>query len=120
MFDRFPALKFYFAEADCGWILVQMTDDWYLRWYHDKGVRMQKLPSEYWRDHALLLPLGPGGHPEALRVWPRPDHGAGPPHSTGSFPHSHEVIDSRFEGAGERAARSGRTARTSTSTRPRS
>jgi uncharacterized protein len=98
--DRFSELRFYFAEADAGWIPyhVASTDDWYLRWYHDRGVRLPKLPSDYWRDHFCFSFLN---DPVALQMryqigldllmW-----GSDLPHSTGSFPHSREVIDAQF------------------------
>jgi predicted TIM-barrel fold metal-dependent hydrolase len=98
--DRFPSLRFYYGESDAGWIPyhVMSTDDWYLRWYHENGVRLPKLPSDYWRDHFRFSFLN---DPVAvdlryqigvdLLMW-----ASDLPHSTGSFPYSREVIASQF------------------------
>ena len=109
VFDRFPDLKFYFAEADAGWIPyhLESTDDWYLRWHYEHNVNLPKLPSQYWRDHCRFSFLW---DPAAIRerhaigldllMW-----GTDLPHSTGSFPHSHEVLDAQFHGVPENERR---------------
>jgi predicted TIM-barrel fold metal-dependent hydrolase len=98
--DRFPKLKFYFAEADMGWIPFHLasSDDWFLRFYHERNTRLPRLPSQYWRDHMRFCFLY---DPAALQqrynigldliMW-----GSDLPHSTGSWPHSREVLDVLF------------------------
>lgn len=101
VFDRFPKLQFYFAEADCGWISfhLESSDDWFLRYYHHRGIRLPKLPSQYWRDHArfCFASYDPSAIQQRyligldLIMW-----GSDLPHSTGSWPHSREVLDVLF------------------------
>ena len=98
--DRYPELKFYFGEADVGWIPyhVESSDDWFLRKYHDRGLRLRKLPSQYWRDHMRFSFLSDPAAIEMryligldLIMW-----GSDLPHVTGSFPNSREVLDAFF------------------------
>src|SRR2546430_884740 len=58
VFDRFPALKIFFAETRFGWVpfWLEAADLWYQRhvgWAEEYlGVKpLQRLPSEYVRDH---------------------------------------------------------------------
>ena len=60
LFDRFPSLRFYFAETQVGWLphFVDMLDDQYDRYidiatrYTDiKRLERYRYPSEYIREH---------------------------------------------------------------------
>ena len=58
VFDRFPRMRFYFAETQVGWIphFLDILDDQYDRTIHwaERLVGMKKLdrkPSEYIREH---------------------------------------------------------------------
>jgi predicted TIM-barrel fold metal-dependent hydrolase len=102
VFDRFPKLQVYYAEADMGWIPfhLESSDDWFLRFYHDRDIRLHKLPSQYWRDHFKACFLY---NPSAIKMrylmglnmimW-----GSDLPHATGSYPNTREVLDTLFRG----------------------
>ena len=58
VFDRFPRLRFYFAETQAGWIphFLEMLDDQYDRHIHWAArlvgmKKLDRLPSEYIREH---------------------------------------------------------------------
>ena len=55
VFDRFPKLRMAAVETGVGWIphFLEMTDDRYWRNRHHAGVKLKKVPSEYFRDHWL-------------------------------------------------------------------
>jgi predicted TIM-barrel fold metal-dependent hydrolase len=102
VFDRFPALRLYFAETFAAWVpwVMQTMDDKYLRHHHWAQVDLKKMPSQYLRDHVIF---GIVKDPLALRfrdiigvhalVW-----GSDFPHSAGDWPHSRQVIDEVFAG----------------------
>src|SRR5260370_35249805 len=56
VFDRFPDLKFYFAETQGAWLahVLNWMDEFYLRWYRYHDVHLKKMPSQYYRDHLGL------------------------------------------------------------------
>jgi predicted TIM-barrel fold metal-dependent hydrolase len=102
VFDRFPTLKFYFAETQAAWLahtLHNRLDECYLRWSHFYDLRLKKLPSEYWRDHCkfgfvmdrtvmkMRELIGTD-----LLMW-----GSDFPHLMSTFPDSREIIDDLFE-----------------------
>jgi predicted TIM-barrel fold metal-dependent hydrolase len=55
VFDRFPKLRVAAVETGVGWIphFLEMTDDRYWRNRHWAGVKIKKVPSQYFRDHFL-------------------------------------------------------------------
>ena len=55
VFDRFPKLRMAAVETGVGWIphFLEMTDDRYWRNRHHAGVKIKKVPSEYFRDNWL-------------------------------------------------------------------
>ncbi len=55
VFDRFPGLRMAAVETGVGWIphFLEMTDDRYWRNRHWAGVKLKKVPSDYFRDHWL-------------------------------------------------------------------
>jgi predicted TIM-barrel fold metal-dependent hydrolase len=109
VFDRFPDLKFYFAETQAGWLphSLNWADEFFIRWYTFYDLKLDKLPSEYVRDHcrfsftadrlAMQFRYYIGLD---LLMW-----GSDFPHSVGTFPHSHEVIEELFEGVPEKERR---------------
>lgn len=104
VFDRFPELRFYFAEINAALIpahLYYMDRDYleYNSWFQ---LELKKMPSEYMRDHGLYgmvrEPLAvrmgqemPDEMPLELFLW-----GSDFPHSVGTFPHSREYIAETF------------------------
>ena len=55
VFDRFPKLRMAAVETGVGWIphFLEMTDDRYWRNRLWAGVKLRKVPSQYFRDHWL-------------------------------------------------------------------
>jgi len=55
VFERFPELQICWIETGVGWIphFLEMTDDRYWRNRVWAGVKLKKVPSQYFRDHWL-------------------------------------------------------------------
>ena len=53
VFDKFPSLRFYFAETQAAWLAhaLNWIDEFYLRWYRYHDIQLKKMPSQYYRDH---------------------------------------------------------------------
>jgi len=101
VFDRHPDLKIYFAETQAGWLphSLNWSDEYFLRWYSYHDISLDKLPSEYVRDHCRFSFITDRLAMKFrhfigldLLMW-----GSDFPHSVGTFPHSREVIDELFE-----------------------
>lgn len=100
--DRYPTLKFYFAETNAGWLphTLNMVDEFYQRWYSYCDADLPRMPSEYFREHCifnfiddrLAMPFRHyiGTH---MLTW-----GTDFPHSVGTYPHSKEILEDLFEG----------------------
>jgi len=64
VFDRFPTLRFVGAEVNCGWLpyYLEQFDRSYRRHGRELGLRLELLPSEYFRRNSLITfivdPLG--------------------------------------------------------------
>ena len=105
VFDRFPKLKFYFAESQGGWLAPHLDwiDDFYQRWYTYHDLRLSKQPSQYIRDHCrfsfihdrMAMKLRHNIGVELL-MW-----GSDFPHSVGTFPDSRAILPELFEGVPE-------------------
>ena len=56
VFDRFPGLRFVGAEVNCGWLpyFLEQFDASYRRYGAASGVRLELLPSEYFRRNSLV------------------------------------------------------------------
>jgi predicted TIM-barrel fold metal-dependent hydrolase len=54
--DRFPTLRFFFAESGIGWVpyWLEQMDDRYERHRHWPNVKLDRLPSQYFRDQVML------------------------------------------------------------------
>lgn len=106
VFDRFPDLKIFFAETQVGWLpfAMEMADLRYRR--HSTWVerelgwkRVQRLPSEYLRDHCYW-----GFQQDRVGVTLRDVIGVDKmiwatdfPHQESEWPESMKVIDFNFE-----------------------
>jgi predicted TIM-barrel fold metal-dependent hydrolase len=102
VFDRFPALKIYFAESEVSWLAgwLEYIDEFYSRWAPFHGLELAKMPSDYVRDHCrfcmisdrMAVPLRNYIGTE-LFLW-----GSDFPHSVGTFPDTQYILDEFFEG----------------------
>jgi uncharacterized protein len=111
VFDRFPDIRFYYAEANCAYLpgmLYYMDRDYtaYNDWFQ---FPLDQLPSEYVLKHAKFgmiqertaVDMGKAGlFPLDHYMW-----GSDFPHSVGTFPHSDEYIASAFDGVDEATKR---------------
>jgi predicted TIM-barrel fold metal-dependent hydrolase len=101
--DRFPDIKFYFAEANASWLpstMFFMDDNHEIFSSAFGGKRMKMTPSEYVAKHfhfsIIRDPLAlefTDKIPVDNLMW-----GSDFPHSVGSFPKSQEFIKSAFKG----------------------
>ncbi len=103
-FERFPELKFYFAEINAAIFpaAIYYMDRDYLEYNSWFQLELPKMPSQYMKDHALYgmvrEPLAvrigqelPNDMPLELFWW-----GSDFPHSVGTFPHSRKYIEETF------------------------
>ncbi|MBK7948264.1 MAG: amidohydrolase family protein [Deltaproteobacteria bacterium] len=109
VFDRFPSLRFYFAELNCCYLPAML---FYLdRNYHEFNdwfnVKLAKEPSQYVLEHTLFGMIGDAqvlqmGHifPLDQLIW-----GSDFPHSVGTYPNSKEYIAKTFDGMDEKLRR---------------
>jgi predicted TIM-barrel fold metal-dependent hydrolase len=106
VFDRFPAIKFYFAETNAGWLPYQLSgrlDEVYMRWYKYFDVALKKLPSQYYRDHCRFSFVRDRMAMELrhyigleLLMW-----GSDFPHSETTYPHTRRILPELFDGVPE-------------------
>lgn len=103
VFDRFPDIRFYFAETNASWLpftLSFMDDNHEIFASAFGGRKMDLTPSEYVAKHCHFSIIR---DPVAIQIadmlpldnimW-----GTDFPHSVGSFPRSREFLDSVFAG----------------------
>lgn len=107
VFDRFPELKFYFAENQIGWIplFLQQLDRQYERSYHwamrEFGMQpLKRLPSEYVAEHCYW---GFFDDPVGIRLLDligvdRVMWSTDFPHLECAWPESQKLIDETFVG----------------------
>ena len=103
-FERFPELRFYFAEINAAIFpaaMYYMDRDYqeYNSWFQ---LDLPKLPSQYMRDHGLY---GMVREPLAVAIGQALPHemplelfwwGSDFPHSVGTFPHSRKYLEETF------------------------
>jgi uncharacterized protein len=107
VFDRFPELRFYFAESNCTYLpgmLYYMDRDYqeYNDWFQ---VSLEMLPSEYVQRHTIFgmiqerpaIKMAEAG----LLSWDNLMWGSDFPHSVGTWPRSHQYLESAFAGMPE-------------------
>jgi predicted TIM-barrel fold metal-dependent hydrolase len=103
VFDRFPDIRFYFAEANASWLpstMFFMDDNHEIFSTAFGGRKMALTPSEYIAKHCHFSIIR---DPVAIELADRlpMDNimwGTDFPHSVGSFPRSQEFLDSAFAG----------------------
>lgn len=105
VFDRFPDIKFYFAETNAGWMpyFLWIFDDNYRLFKEWFKLDLKMMPTEYIRKHCLF---GIVRDPMAMRLrdqlpaenlmW-----GSDHPHSVCTFPKSQEALAEIFDGVPE-------------------
>jgi predicted TIM-barrel fold metal-dependent hydrolase len=103
VFDRFPDIRFYFAETNASWLpstMFFMDDNHEIFSSAFDGRKMKLTPSEYIQRHCHFSIIRDpkaidmaGMIPTDNIMW-----GTDFPHSVGSFPHSQEFLDGAFEG----------------------
>ncbi|HZS14419.1 MAG TPA: amidohydrolase family protein [Candidatus Dormibacteraeota bacterium] len=110
VFDRFPGIRFYFAETHAGWLPYQLSgrmDEFYMRWYRYFDVPLSKLPSQYYRDHCRFSFIQDRMAMEfrhyiglEMLMW-----GTDFPHSETTFPHTRRILPELFDGVPENERR---------------
>jgi predicted TIM-barrel fold metal-dependent hydrolase len=106
VFDRFPEIRFYFAETNASWLpstMYFMDDNHEIFSTAFEGRRMELTPSEYIQRHCQFSMIR---DPKALDMgslipWDNIMWGTDFPHSVGSFPNSHAYLDKAFDGHDE-------------------
>src|SRR5690606_24025416 len=103
VFDRFPEIRFYFAETNASWLpsTIFFMDD-----NHDifssafGGRRMELPPRESIRRHCHFSSIRDPVASQLADLIPVDNimWGTDFPHSVGSFPHSQKFLDEAFSG----------------------
>jgi predicted TIM-barrel fold metal-dependent hydrolase len=106
VFDRFPEIKFYFAETNASWLPSTMffMDDNHEIFSSAFGDRKMKLtPSEYVAKHCYFSIIRDPLAIEMADLLPLDNimWGTDFPHSVGSFPNSQKFLDEAFAGRDE-------------------
>jgi uncharacterized protein len=106
VFDRFPEIKFYFAETNASWLPSTMffMDDNHEIFSTAFGDRkMQLTPSEYIAKHCYFSIVRDPLAIEMADLLPLDNimWGTDFPHSVGSFPNSQKFLDEAFAGRDE-------------------
>ena len=106
VFDRFPDIKFYFAETNASWLpssLYFMDDNHEIFSSAFGGRKMALTPSEYVQKHCYFSIIRDPVAVEMADKLPLDNimWGTDFPHSVGSFPHSQEFLDTAFAGQPE-------------------
>ena len=100
VFDRFPRLRMAAVETGVGWIphFLEMTDDRFWRNRIWAGIKLEKVPSQYFRDHWLATFIV-----DRSGVLQRHQVGVENmawstdfPHHGNDWPYSRKVIDQMF------------------------
>jgi predicted TIM-barrel fold metal-dependent hydrolase len=110
VFDRFPEMKIYHAEANASWLpgALFFIDDSYQIFKDWFGVNLKMLPSEYVKKHSYFSFIR---DPMAMQLkdflpWQNLMWGTDFPHSVGSFPDSRKWLDIIFKGVPDNIRRS--------------
>ena len=100
VFDRFPELRFYFAELSVCYLPAML---WYLdRDYHEFNewfqLPLKKEPSEYVLEHVLFGMVGDALVTQMGNVFPLEKlvWGNDFPHSVGTYPNSQQYLKETF------------------------
>jgi len=101
VFDRFPDLKLYFAETNASWlpIALQQLDENYKLYEHFYAKKLQKLPSEYVKEHVYFTFIQDLAVTKMFDLVPTDNlmWGTDFPHSVTSFPNSQIWLKEAFD-----------------------
>lgn len=111
VFDRFPELQIYFAEANCALLagMLNYLDRDYIEYNDWFQLSLKQMPSEYVLQHCWFgmvqersaVKMGVAGIlPLDWFMW-----GSDFPHSVGTFPKSHDYLADAFKGVSEASKR---------------
>ena len=102
VFDRFPQLRFYFAELNCCYLpgMLFYLDRNYKEFNDWFQVKLDKLPSEYVLEHTLFGMVGDAPILQMGNVFPTDKliWGSDFPHSVGTYPHTRDYLADTFAG----------------------
>jgi predicted TIM-barrel fold metal-dependent hydrolase len=103
VFDRFPEIRFYFAETNASWLpstMFFMDDNHEIFSSAFGGRKMELTPSEYIQRHCHFSIIRDPKAVQMADMIPTENimWGTDFPHSVGSFPHSQEFLDDAFKG----------------------
>jgi predicted TIM-barrel fold metal-dependent hydrolase len=106
VFDRFPDIRFYFAETNASWLpstAYFMDDNHEIFSTAFSGRRMELTPSEYIARHCHFSIIRDPVAIEMSDMLPMDNvmWGTDFPHSVGSFPNSQAFLDKAFDGKPE-------------------
>jgi predicted TIM-barrel fold metal-dependent hydrolase len=100
--DRFPKLGFLGVETDVGWVpaALEQLDNFYWRNRAHTGIRIQRLPSEYFHEHWICTFIR-----DRVGIKNRYDVGVRNmawstdfPHHGNDWPYSRKVVGEMFDG----------------------
>lgn len=98
--DRFPELKFYFAETNASWLPIglQQMDENYKLYAHTLRTKLDRMPSEYFVDHFYLSFIQDLAVTKMFDLVPVDNlmWGSDFPHSVTSFPNSQAWLENGF------------------------
>ena len=102
VFDRYPKLRFHFAETGIGWLpyWLEQMDDRFSRHRHWAKVNLKRKPSEYVRQH-VTFSFQEDHAGTAMRHSIGIDNicwASDFPHSVGDWPYSRETRERQFKG----------------------
>ena len=107
--DRFPELRFYFAESEVSWLPTAMArvDKNYKTFGGWFGVELKKLPSEYMRENFYFGMVTDPFVTQMQHILPmdRLMWGSDFPHAAGTFPRSAEALKDGEAGVPEEWSR---------------
>jgi predicted TIM-barrel fold metal-dependent hydrolase len=105
VFDRFPDLRIYFAETNASWLpmTLHQIDENYGLYQHMFDHKLDRLPSDYVREHILFSFIMDPVVLKMLDLVPVDSlmWGSDFPHSVGSFPNSAAWLDKAFDGVSD-------------------
>jgi predicted TIM-barrel fold metal-dependent hydrolase len=109
VFERFPDLKLYFAEVNASWLPLglQQMDENYLLYAHTLSKKLDKMPSEYFKQHIFVSFIQDRAVTKMFDLVPVDNlmWGTDFPHSVTSFPNSQAWLDEAFAGENARLRR---------------
>ena len=103
VFERFPGLKVVCVEADAGWVPhfnFRMDHAWERHRFHLPAAKLSRLPSEHFNEHIYLTFQDDYSVKQVTHAvnMERVMWASDFPHSDGTYPHTHEIIEAVTKG----------------------